>query len=65
MRKRLPQQLPLGILLAIKLIPGPIIEELRVTAKRISARPISRAGMFAVVATWLLLAAVAAWTFLA
>ncbi len=56
--------LPLGILLAIKLIPGPIIVELRTTAESIAARPISRAGMFAVVATWLLIAAVTAWIFL-
>ena len=56
--------LPLGILLAIKLIPGPIIVELRATAESIAARPISRAGMFAVVATWLLIAAVTAWIFL-
>jgi uncharacterized membrane protein YkvA (DUF1232 family) len=56
--------LPRGILLAIKLIPGPIIVELRATAESIAARPISRAGMFAVVATWLLIAAVTAWIFL-
>jgi uncharacterized membrane protein YkvA (DUF1232 family) len=51
---------PLGIMLAVKLIPEPIMVELR--AKAIEQRkPISRAGMVAVVLIWLAAIAVTVW----
>lgn len=42
---------PLGILLAVKLIPPEILAEHRATAAR-SERPLSRAAMVAIIAIW-------------
>jgi uncharacterized membrane protein YkvA (DUF1232 family) len=44
---------PLGILLAVKLIPPDILAEHRATAARASERPRSRAAMAVIVAIWL------------
>ncbi|MCC2098944.1 MAG: DUF1232 domain-containing protein [Hyphomicrobiales bacterium] len=49
---------PLGIWLAVKLIPVSVFAELRQRAQ-MQARPVSRAGMFSVIAIWLALAAIA------
>ena len=51
---------PLGIVLAVRLIPAPLMAEFRAAAAE-RARPVSRAGMVAVVAVWLALLLGAAW----
>ena len=48
---------PLGILLVVRMIPAPVMRDLRAEAARRVARPVSRGGLLAVVAVWLLLAA--------
>ena len=55
--------LPLGILLAIRLIPAPLLAEFRATAAASEARPGSRAGAAIVVAVWLLAVAGLLWWF--
>ena len=50
---------PLGIALALRLIPPDVLAEARVRAAGM-ARPLSRAGMAAIIVAWLLLAALAA-----
>ena len=52
---------PLGILLAIRLIPAPVLAECRERALSASERPTSRAAAAAIVALWLLLAAAGIW----
>lgn len=47
---------PLGIVLAIKLIPPEVMAEHRAAAAREQARPASWAGAVAVIATWIGLA---------
>ncbi len=44
---------PLGLLLVIKLIPMPLMEEFRADAARRSGRPTSRAAAGAIVAIWI------------
>lgn len=54
---------PLGILLAIRLVPADLMAEFRAEAER-RDRPVSRAGAMAVVAIWFVaLAAVVLWLF--
>jgi uncharacterized membrane protein YkvA (DUF1232 family) len=54
---------PLGLLLMLRLIPADILAEHRVAAAGIVERPVSRAGAAAVIAVWLLSAALlAVWT---
>lgn len=57
--------LPLLILLAVRLIPAPLWEELRRDAATREGRPVSRAGAVAVGLVWLALACVACWWLLA
>ena len=54
--------LPLGILLAVKLIRTDLMAEFRAEALR-RAKPTSRIGMVAIVAIWVLVAAVLIWLF--
>ena len=54
--------LPLGIYLAVKLIPVDLMAEFRAEATR-RAKPTSRAGMVAIVAIWALVAAALIWLF--
>ena len=54
--------LPLGILLAVKLIPGALMAEFRAAAET-TERPVSRTGAVAIVALWLAAVAIAAITF--
>lgn len=55
---------PLGIVLAVRLIPPPVMAELR--AKAIDqARPVSTAGLIAVIVLWLAAIAGVAWLLLA
>jgi uncharacterized membrane protein YkvA (DUF1232 family) len=44
---------PLGILLAVRLIPAPLMEEFRVRAGQSTGRPTSRMGLIVIVAIWL------------
>lgn len=53
---------PLGILLAVKLIPEPLMEEFRADALR-RERPTSRVGLALVVSGWLAAATFLAWLF--
>jgi len=52
---------PLGILLVVRLVPPPVMAELRAQAAAIVARPRSLAGAAAIVAVWLLAAAALGW----
>lgn len=52
---------PLGILLAVRLVPAALMVEFRTEARRLASRPRSRAGLLLIVAIWLLLAALAGW----
>jgi uncharacterized membrane protein YkvA (DUF1232 family) len=53
---------PLGILLAVRLVPIDVMADLRAQAMSRS-RPTSRAGLVFIVALWLLSAALLAWAF--
>jgi uncharacterized membrane protein YkvA (DUF1232 family) len=55
--------LPLGILLAVKLIPADLLGEFRDEAARKSQRPSSRAGALAVIVIWLAVTALMLWLF--
>lgn len=54
---------PLGILLAIRLIPTPLMAEFRAAAMQKEGRPVSRTGLIAVVAIWIALAIGLIWLF--
>jgi uncharacterized membrane protein YkvA (DUF1232 family) len=44
---------PLGILLAIRLVPAALMAEFRLAAAERSGRPVSRLGLAAILAIWL------------
>jgi uncharacterized membrane protein YkvA (DUF1232 family) len=44
---------PLGILLVVKLIPGPLMEEFRAHAREREGKPVSYVGLAVVVAIWI------------
>ncbi len=52
---------PVGILLAVRLIPANLMVEFRVKAEAEATRPVSRAGLLFVVLVWLAAAALFAW----
>lgn len=52
---------PLGILLAVRLIPETLMAEFRAAAIAHADRPVSRAGAAAVITLWLLATGFAAW----
>ena len=52
--------LPLGIWIAVHLIPAEVMSEHRAAAEA-QSQPISKAGAVAIVAIWIVLAAVASW----
>ena len=52
--------LPLGIALIVRLTPATIIEDARSEAHRLASRPTSRGALIAIIAIWLLLAALLA-----
>jgi uncharacterized membrane protein YkvA (DUF1232 family) len=52
---------PLGILLAVKLVPAPLMMAFREEAARRQERPVSRGGVVVIVATWIVAAAMVAW----
>ncbi|WP_170134846.1 YkvA family protein [Acuticoccus kandeliae] len=54
--------LPLGIMLAVRLIPPALMDEHRETARRAAGRPVSRAAAVAIGGIWLIaLLACAVW----
>ena len=53
---------PLGILLAVRLIPPSLMQEFRAQASA-RERPVSRIGRIAIISLWLLALAIAAWFF--
>lgn len=53
---------PLGIMLAVKLVPADLMQEFRDEATR-RAKPVSKAGLAFVVAAWILAALVLLWLF--
>jgi uncharacterized membrane protein YkvA (DUF1232 family) len=56
--------LPLGVLLALRLIPPALLAEHRARATEMAERPVSRAAAGAVVVTWIVVALlVVAWAF--
>ena len=54
--------IPLGIVLAVRLIPGPVMEECRTRARELleSSRPVSRIAAAVIVCVWIALGAVCA-----
>ena len=53
--------LPLGIMLAVALVPPAIMAEYRIEAEQLSQRPANRAAAVVIVALWLVLAVAAGW----
>ncbi|BAV46747.1 transmembrane protein [Mesorhizobium loti] len=53
---------PLGIMLAVKLVPADLMQEFRDEATR-RAKPVGKAGLAFVVAVWILAALVLLWLF--
>lgn len=54
---------PFGIALAIRMIPSPLMVEFRRLADSRTERPMSRAGMLAVIMIWVIAALLAIWGF--
>ncbi|RWM22837.1 MAG: DUF1232 domain-containing protein [Mesorhizobium sp.] len=54
---------PLGVILAIRFVPPPLMDEFRARAAALEKHPQSRMGMFFIVALWLALAALLIWAF--
>ena len=54
---------PIGLWLAIRLIPPDILEEHRAAAELAGKEPVSKVGAALMISVWLLLAAGAAWLF--
>jgi len=52
---------PLGILVAIRLIPAPLMSEFRDMAMQRAGRPVSRSGLVAIEIIWLLAAFLCIW----
>ena len=55
--------LPLGILVAVRLVPLAVMAEHRATAAAAAARPVSRAGAAFIVAVWIAAAGGLLWLF--
>jgi uncharacterized membrane protein YkvA (DUF1232 family) len=53
--------IPLGIALAIRMIPPQVLAECREEAREAKDRPVSRVAAVVVVAVWIALAALAVW----
>ena len=58
-----PVIVPLGILLAVRLVPPELMTEFRKEAERADRRPLSRTGAVAIVAVWVTGAALLMWLF--
>ena len=55
--------LPLGILLAVRLVPPAVMAECRAAAAAAAARPVSRAAAVFIVAVWIVAAGGLLWLF--
>ena len=55
---------PIGIWVALRLIPRPLLEEYRARASELAERPVSRAGAVAIALVWIASAALIAWAVL-
>ena len=44
---------PLGILLVVRLVPADVMAEYRIKAREVGNRPISKAGMTAIIVLWI------------
>ena len=53
--------IPLGVALAIRMIPPHVLAECREEARQAKDRPVSRVAAVVVVAVWVVLAALAVW----
>jgi uncharacterized membrane protein YkvA (DUF1232 family) len=54
---------PAGIWVAVRFVPVELMDEFRVEARKIEARPRSRAGALLVIAVWLIAAGLLTWWF--
>ena len=54
---------PVGIWIAVRLMPAELMDEFRAAAEKVEARPKSRAGALLVVAVWLVAAGLLTWWF--
>src|ERR1700675_893078 len=52
---------PLGIWLVVSLIPEDVMAECRARADEVGQRPVSRAGMIAIIAVWIVAAIMLGW----
>lgn len=52
---------PLGVAIAIRMIPPEVMDECRRQARRTEERPVNRVAVAVVVAVWLLLAGLGVW----
>ncbi len=55
---------PLGLLLAVRMIPAEVMAEHRAAAEAAGAPPVSRAGAVAIVAVWIAAATAIGWVIL-
>jgi len=53
--------LPLGVLLALRLIPGSLMEEFRAEAQWRAERPVSRRGTIVIITIWLMALGLVLW----
>ena len=53
--------IPLGIALALRMVPRDVLEDCRARAERDARRPTSRAAMLAIIAFWLASTALITW----
>jgi uncharacterized membrane protein YkvA (DUF1232 family) len=52
---------PLGIWLVVSLIPDEVMAECRARADEVGQRPVSRAGMIAIIVVWIVAAMIFGW----
>ena len=52
---------PLGIWLVVSLIPDEVMAECRARADEVGQRPVSRAGMIAIIVVWIIAAVLFGW----
>jgi uncharacterized membrane protein YkvA (DUF1232 family) len=52
---------PLGIWLVVSLIPDEVMAECRARADKVGQRPVSRAGMIAIIVVWIVAATIFGW----
>jgi uncharacterized membrane protein YkvA (DUF1232 family) len=52
---------PFGIWLVVSLIPDEVMAECRAKADEMGQRPVSRAGMIAIIVVWIVAAAILGW----